>query len=296
MPNSAEPVLVTGATGGIGQAVVRRLAGLGFTVYAGTRGPAPGLAGLDGVRVVEFDVTDADGVAAAAAEIGSRSRGRLHAVVNSAGIIVQGPLELVPPSELRRQFEVNVYGPALVTQAVLPLLRAARGRVVNVSAPTARTAVPFLGALSASKAALESMSDALRGELAAFGIPVSVVEPGATDTAIFATAQKAARQTLAAADADRLAVYGPALEALERSAAAMKLGPVDGPAAAIVRALTADRPKARYIVGAEARAAGAISHLPPKIRTRMVMRAMGLRPSKPSGSPGQSAQPVSRTR
>lgn len=287
MPFSGEPVLVTGAAGGIGQAVVRRLAGLGFTVYAGVRGPAPGLAGLDGVRIVEFDVTDADSVAAAAIEIGEQAGGRLRAVVNNAGIIVQGPMELVPPAELRRQFEVNVYGPVLVTQAMLPLLRAGRGRIVNVSAPTARTAVPFLALLSASKAALESLSDALRGEVAAFGIPVSVVEPGATDTAIFAKAEKAAQQSLATADADLLALYAPALEALGRSTANMKMGAVDGPAAAIVRAVTADRPKARYLVGTEARAAGMISHLPPKTRTRMVMRVMGLRPS---------AQPVSRTR
>ncbi|HEY3873208.1 MAG TPA: SDR family NAD(P)-dependent oxidoreductase [Actinocrinis sp.] len=294
MPYDGESVLVTGATGGIGQAVVRRLAGLGFTVYAGVRGAAPGLAALDRVRVVEFDVADADAVAAAAAEIGLQAGGRLRAVVNNAGIIVQGPLELVPAAEIRRQFAVNVYGPVLVAQALLPLLRAGRGRIVNVSAPTARTAVPFLGALSASKAALESVSDALRGELAAFGIPVCVVEPGATDTAIFATAQKAARQALAAADADRIALYGPALEALERSAAAMKLAPVDRPAAAIVRAVTADRPKARYLVGTEARAAGLISHLPPKTRTRMVMRAMGL--PRPRPRPAAEAQPVSRTR
>lgn len=285
MSSSGEPVLVTGAAGGIGQAVVRRLAGLGFTVYAGVRGRAAAgagagaerLAALDGaVRIVELDVTDADSVAAAAAEIAARS-GRLHAVVNNAGIIVQGPLELVPQAELRRQFEVNVYGPALVTQATLPLLRAGRGRIVNVSAPTARTAVPFMGPISASKAALESLSDALRGELAAFGIPVCVVEPGGTDTAIFAKAQKASAEALAAVDADRLALYAPALEALGRAAAKMKLVPVDGPADVIVRAVTADRPKALYVVGADSRAAGLLSHLPPKTRTKLTMRALGLR-------------------
>src|ERR1700754_1536803 len=124
--NDNTSVLITGAGGGIGTATTLRLAELGYTVYAGVRSSAPQLKKHRGVRVVRLDVTDAESVAKAAAEIAGETGG-LHAVVNNAGVIVQGPLELVPPAELRRQFEVNVYGPALVVQTFLPLLREGHG-------------------------------------------------------------------------------------------------------------------------------------------------------------------------
>jgi NAD(P)-dependent dehydrogenase (short-subunit alcohol dehydrogenase family) len=106
-----------------------------------------------------------------------------------------GPLELVPPDELRRQFEVNALGPAHVIQAFLPLLREGRGRIVNISAPTARVPIPF-SPVGASKAALESLSDSLRIELGAWGIPVAVIVPGGTATPIWQKADTAAQAAL----------------------------------------------------------------------------------------------------
>src|SRR4029079_6327499 len=121
---------------------------------------------------------------------------------------------LVPAAELHRQFAVNVYGPAQVTRAFLPMLRQGGDRGINVSAPTARLAIPYAGPISASKSALESLSDAARVELAPWGIPVVIVVPGSIDTGIFAKADVAAKETLAAADPDRVALYRGRLDAV----------------------------------------------------------------------------------
>ncbi|SDI67852.1 SDR family NAD(P)-dependent oxidoreductase [Nonomuraea jiangxiensis] len=258
-------VLVTGAAGGIGSAVTLRLAELGFTVYAGVRSESPRLATRPGVRVVRMDVTDPVAVEAAAEEIAKETDG-LHAVINNAGTIVQGPLELVPPEELRRQFEVNVYGPVHVIQAFLPLLRAGRGRLINVSAASARLAFPYLGPISAGKAALDSLSHALRVELATWGIPVVIVDPGTVDTPIFAKAEPAAATALAQTPADRAGLYTPALEAVGRAMTRLKPGPVDPAVKLIVQTVRAAHPKPRY-VASSARAMTVLSRLPLRTRT-----------------------------
>jgi len=271
-------VLVTGAAGGIGAAAVRTLAGRGYLVFAAVRQDSAmsrELAALPGVRLVTMDVTDPDSVAAAAEEVGRQVTG-LQAVVNNAGLIVQGPLELVPPAQLQRQFEVNTYGPAFVTQAFLPLLRAGHGRVVNVSAPTGRVAMPFLGALSASKAALEAFTVALRLELEAWNMPVVVVEPGTTETSIFAKADTAAKAALRQTDPRRTALYRDHLARLDKSMTAMKPRPVQPVADAIVAAVTDRKPRRRYSV-ADARAIGVLLKLPTGLRERLVMNSLGLR-------------------
>jgi NAD(P)-dependent dehydrogenase (short-subunit alcohol dehydrogenase family) len=275
--SKAKSVLVTGAGGGIGTALTRALSDRGFVVYAGVRGDAPELAGLPGVRIVRLDVTDERSVADAAAEVAAaQGDNGLQAVINNAGIIVQGPLELVPLDELRRQFEVNVYGPALVTRAFLPLLRTGGGRLISVSAPTGRVAMPYLGVLSASKAALESLSDAARVELAPWGIPVSIVQPGAMATGIFAKAETAGRKSLAGSDSEILGLYQPALDAIEKAMAGQSLSPVDTVVKVMIRALEARRPKPRYTAGRDARAVVVLSWLPTRLRDRLLESTMGI--------------------
>ncbi|MFF0339485.1 SDR family NAD(P)-dependent oxidoreductase [Kribbella sp. NPDC004875] len=265
-------VLVTGATGGIGTATVRLLRRRGFTVYAGARGRAEF---EPGVRVLPLDVTDPDSVAAAAKRVAGEVDG-LWAVVNSAGVIVQGPLELVPADEWRRQVEVNTLGPATVIREFLPLIRAGHGRIVNVSAATGRVAMPLLGALSASKAGLEALSNALRLELAAWRIPVVVIEPGTTETEIFARARAAADAALQQADRERVGLYQGHLAAYEKAMGRFKPGPVDKVADVIVRAVEARRPRRRYAV-AEARTLGAIlPKLPPALRDSLLATSLGL--------------------
>ncbi|MCF6469468.1 SDR family NAD(P)-dependent oxidoreductase [Nonomuraea sp. MG754425] len=271
-----EGVLVTGASGGIGRAVVKTLAERGYTVFAGVRGEAPELAGLPNVHMVTLDVTDPDSVEAAAKQVGRDvARRGLRAVINNAGVIVQGPLELVPPAELRRQFEVNAYGPVFVTQAFLPLLRAGKGRLINISAPTARQPMPFLAPLSGSKAALASMSMALRLELAAWGIPVVLVEPGATATEIFDKAGAAAEASLALAEPRRAALYTRHLAVVGEAMAKQRLGPVEPVTRVVTAALEARRPKRLYAVG-DARVIGLLTRLPAGLRERLVAGTLGL--------------------
>ncbi|MEV4265018.1 SDR family NAD(P)-dependent oxidoreductase [Kribbella sp. NPDC049584] len=283
----ARAVLVTGSTGGIGTATVRLLQSRSFTVYAGARGPA---AFEPGVRVVPLDVADPESVAAAAKRVAGEVDG-LWAVINNAGVIVQGPLELVPADEWRRQLEVNTLGPASVIREFLPLLRAGSaagdaggrvaGRIVNVSAATGRVAMPLLGALSASKAGLEALSNALRLELAAWKIPVVVVEPGTTETDIFARAGAAADAAMQHADRDRVGLYAAHLAAYEKAMGRFKPGSVEKVAEVIVRAVEARRPRRRYAV-AEARTLGAIlPKLPAGLRDRVVGGAVGLNGIKP---------------
>ena len=276
---SAGNVFLTGAAAGIGAATARALAERGFTVYAGVHRDKGDLDGVDGLRPVAVDVTDPARVRAAVEEIAAGvGDGGLQAVVNNAGVIVQGPQELLPDSELRRQLEVNTIGPVTATRHCLPLLRAGGGRVVNLSAPTARIAVPFMGPIGASKAALASLSDALRLELAPWHIPVVLVEPGGTATEIFAKAATAFDALRAEVDPAAFALYAGQLEAVAAASARQRLAPAETVARLVVRAVTAGRPRRRY-TAPNARAFAVVAALPAGLRERIVLTVSGLRPS-----------------
>ncbi|MGY0389424.1 SDR family NAD(P)-dependent oxidoreductase [Nocardioides sp. WG-D5] len=272
-------VFITGATGGIGVPTVRMLAGQGHRVFAGVRDHnlARAFDDLAGVVPVQVDVTDEASVTAAAkavaAQLGANS---LDAVVNNAGIIVQGPLELVEGAELERQLRVNVLGPATVIRAFLPLLRSGRGRIVNVSAPTARRAVPLMGPISASKAALESLSVALRGELAPWGIKVVIVEPTATDTPIFARARAAAEESLERTDPQLQRMYAPLIDAADDAAAKMTLADPNSIAKVLVTAVTTARPRTLYTAGRGAGMLPMIGRLPDPLADAIIARAIGI--------------------
>jgi NAD(P)-dependent dehydrogenase (short-subunit alcohol dehydrogenase family) len=270
-------VFLTGAATGIGAATTKRLVEAGYRVFAGVHTETGSLADIPGIRPVALDVTDPASVRSAAGEVEKAVGDRgLRAVVNNAGVIVQGPLELVPAHELRRQFDVNTIGPAHVIQSFLPLLRDGHGRIINISAPTARVPVPFMAPIGASKAALASFSDSLRVELGPWRIPVVVIEPGGTDTAIFQKADAAARAALGAADPATVALYGDQLAAVARAAARQKLGPADVVARTIVGAIDARRPRRRYLTGSGAAVFGVLAHLPASLRERLVRTVLGL--------------------
>ncbi len=274
-------VLVTGASTGIGEACALHLAALGFQVLAGVRQAADGerLAADGGgaVRPVTLEVTDAQSIAAAAEAVATMTGGRLAGLVNNAGIANAGPLELIPIDELRRVLEVNVVGQVAVTQAMLPMLRAARGRVVNVGSIGGRVAVPLLGPYAASKFALEAITDALRREVAAQGIKVSIIEPGGVRTPIWGKAQ---------ADADRLEgdlppeaerLYGGLMRAIraESERIAVEGLPPRAVAEVVAEALTAERPRARYPVGRDARGRSIAARvLPDRVLDRLIARAL----------------------
>lgn len=277
----SKSVVVTGASGGLGSATVARLDELGWQVFAGARSAEAGeeLARRRSVTAVQLDICDEDSVAEARDRIARDLDGRgLDALVNSAGLVVQGPLELIPRRALRRQFEVNVIGQITVTQAFLPLLRAARGRVVNVSGAAGRVAVPMLGAISASKAALESVSDAWRMELKHQGIHLSIVTPGLLRTRLHEKSTEAARRDGWTGSLDSQRIYARAVRQLEDGLRDAKQAPVDIAVAAIVKALTSKRPAARYVVGRDAKQLLVLERLPGRLRDRLLMWNRGLTP------------------
>ena len=176
-------VLVTGASTGIGEATVLHLRELGFDPIAAVRKDedAERLEGR-GLRTTRIDVTDADQIAAARDALGDEP---LAGLVNNAGIAVAAPLEFLPIDRLRQQLEINLIGQAAVTQAFLPALRRARGRIINVSSIGGRVGLPLVGAYNASKFGLEGLSDSLRRELRPLGVDVILIEPGGVKTPIW---------------------------------------------------------------------------------------------------------------
>ncbi len=271
-------ILVTGATAGIGKALVARLATEGRNVIAAARDPArvriPN--GPGRVEAVRLDFEEPLTIEAAAGDVGCiAGAAGLAGLVNMAGIIVEGPLEAIPTQALRRQFEVNVIGPVALTQAVLPMLAKARGAVVNIGAVSAHLTPPFYGPIAASKAALASLNDAMRLEFAQFGIRVFLIEPGAMKTGIFATA-KAARDAWLAERPDLERRYRPAFAAMER---AFEKSGADDPEVvvrAVIAALSGRRAKLRAVVGKGDGAFVLASRLPIRLRDRLVKSALGL--------------------
>jgi NAD(P)-dependent dehydrogenase (short-subunit alcohol dehydrogenase family) len=272
-------VLITGASRGIGRATTLRLASAGWDVIATVRSvqdaerlvadAAPGT-----IKTVSLDVTDAEQVAGLAAELPER----LDAVVNNAGIVVAGPLEGLTADDLRRQLEVNVVGPLAVTNAVLPKLRTSRGRIVLVSSLSGRISSPMTGAYNASKFALEGMADAWRVELRPWGIAVALIEPAMTDTDMWRAAPEMQSSAEAAMSEEHRVLYERHLGGLRRSIPRLQkmAKPVESVAATIERALTASRPKARYVVGRDAKVQAAVmAVLPQRLQDTAVALATG---------------------
>lgn len=269
-------VLVTGANGGVGRATAQALVEHGFRVFAAVRGDSSDVPRLPNVQVLRLDVTDPECIATALDEVVASGCVALHGIVNNAGIIVQGPMELVSAEQLQRQFAVNVFGTVAVTRAFLPLLRAGHGRLVNVTATTARVAGPFFGPISASKAAVQSVSDAMRLELAHWGMPVVVVEPGLMDTQIFAKAAADAAKATASLAPERIALYQSRVDIVTAALAKSKPSSPTLVADAVVKALTAAKPKLRYTVGPDTRLLGLLSRLPLGTRDRLLAQVTGL--------------------
>lgn len=274
-------VVITGASTGIGEATAVRLARSGFRVFAGVRRDEDAErlgAAHASITPVRLEVTDAEEVAACVETVSDALAGRpLMGVVNNAGIAVASPLEFVPLDELRRQFEVNTIAPIAVTQAFMPMLRASRGRVVQVSSISGRSALPFAGAYSASKFALEALSDAMRIELQPWGIRVVVIEPGSIATPIWRRGEALADKMLAKMPARVMELYGRRIERARE--AAMTAGRTGGPpetvARVIEKALTVPNPRARYLVGRDARIHALFAAaMPTRLRDRIVERAL----------------------
>ena len=278
---AVKAVLVTGASTGIGQACALHLDHLGHRVYAGVRKQAQAqeLSGRGSGRLtpVILDVTEQAQVDAVAARIAADG-GELAGIVNNAGVAMGGPLEYLPLSAWREQFDVNVLGQVAVTKAMLPLIRSAHGRVVFMGSIGGRMATMLLGPYCASKFAIEAIGETLRQELHPWGISVSVIEPGAIKTPIWDKGRRDADDLEQELPAEARTQYASHIAAIRKgidmqdrnSASPQKV------ARAVEHALFASRPRTRYLVGTDARIQSALVRcLPDRAREAIIRRFAG---------------------
>jgi NAD(P)-dependent dehydrogenase (short-subunit alcohol dehydrogenase family) len=273
--------LITGASTGIGRATALQLDRGGWAVFAGVRreSDAESLreAGSERLTPLMIDIGDQASIDAAAASVGEEFS--LDGLVNNAGIAVPGPLETLPIEEFRRQVEINMTAQLAVTQALLPAIRRARGRIVFVSSVGGRIALPFTGAYHASKWGLEAIGDVLRQELSPWGIHVSLIEPGAVTTPIWERGESEGDAIIERAGDEHHELYGKRLDhyrkLVKKSVSATGIPP-EMVADKIEHALTATHPRTRYLVGRDANINARVRRfMPDRIMDRLIDRQMG---------------------
>jgi NAD(P)-dependent dehydrogenase (short-subunit alcohol dehydrogenase family) len=277
-------VLITGASTGIGRAAALHLDGKGWRVFAGVRKQEDAAslreAGSQRLEPLMLDVTDPGQIAAAAERVGAEmGEAGLDGLVNNAGIAVPGPLETLPIDDFRRQIEVNLTAHVAVTQAMLPSIRQARGRIVFITSIGGLMAFPMFGAYHAAKFGLEAVGDVFRQELRPWGIKVTIVEPGSIATPIWERGDAEVDAIGGRAGDGHTELYGEAIAAYRE--VARKTGargiPPEKVAAKIEHVLTARRPRTRYLVGADARGQAFASRvLPDRLVDWLVARVTSM--------------------
>lgn len=248
-------ILITGASSGIGKACALYLAKHNYRVFAGVRKPKDGEAlrqeAGEMIKPVILDITNEEHIGCAADQIASEiNETGLVGLVNNAGISTGGPIEFLPMEEIRRIFDVNFFGHILVTQTFLPMLRKAKGRIVNISSVSGRVAYPFMAPYTTSKFALEAFSDVLRRELLPWDMHVAVIQPGGVATPIWDKTLRKNIDMFQNNSREMQDLYGPQFEAVKDRA--LRLGKT-GLAPEIIakkvfHALTSSRPKTRYLI------------------------------------------------
>jgi short-subunit dehydrogenase len=275
-------VVITGASTGIGYACALQLDQVGFRVFAGVRRDEDAerlkSAGSERMTPVTIDVTDADSIREAARQVESDLGAEpLEGLVNNAGIAVSGPVEFLPIAEIRKQVEVNFIGQVAVTQAFLARLRRDRGRIVNIGSVGGEVALPFLSPYAASKHAIEGFSDSLRREVEPLGVHVAVIRPGAIQSSIWERGNAAADQIIGELPPEAMQVYGDRVRGARAAAnqRASEAIPAQAVAASVEHALTAGKPKTRYVIGRTGKAMVALERwLPDRAFDRLIARAM----------------------
>lgn len=266
-------VLVTGAGRGIGLAITEHMRRRGWDVYATARS-AEALGSLDrlpNVHAVPLDITDRSAIAA----LPDLLPAELNGVVNNAGIIVNGPVEGLALDDLSRQLDVNVVSQIAVTQAVLPRIRASRGRVVFISSVSGLFTTPGTGAYNASKYAIESLADALRIELRPWRIPVSLIEPGPIRTDIWADVLDDHDRMAEQLSDEHRRLYASHLAGSRKLLGRMQKLAADPTKVtkAVDHALTARHPKRRYLLDFASRAQKAVVAITPTAVNDAVLAA-----------------------
>jgi NAD(P)-dependent dehydrogenase (short-subunit alcohol dehydrogenase family) len=276
-------ILVTGASTGIGHACALRFAELGYLVFAGVRKLSDGEAlkahSSGNIEPVLLDVTRPESIDGALAAAGDQP---LAGLVNNTGIAVVGPLELLSLDAWRRQFEVNVLGLVAVTKAFLPLLRRGQGRIISIGSIADRGALPGSGAYDSSKSAVAAISDALRMEVQPWSISVSLIEAGGVATPTWEKTLQAADELRRQLAPEQYTLYSSLMATLraETEYGARTALPVDRVVKAVVHAMTARKPKARYPVGRDVWLWVFLSWLPDRWRDRLILSKIGEKPPR----------------
>ena len=279
---SPSSMLVTGASTGIGKATALYMDERGWKVFAGVRKESDGEAleaeASGSLEPIIVDVTDTASIASAAKEVEGRVDG-LDGLVNNAGISVHGPLEYLPLDDLRNQLEVNVIGQVAVTQAFLPLIRQAKGSVVFVGSVAGRApSLPMLGPYTASKYAIEALGESLRLELLPWDIKVSIIEPGAIESAIWEKGTSAIDDLLERIPEEGRDRYLDSMNRAREIAQWLEsrgIGP-EKVARKVHHALTASNPRIHYLVGMDAKSRAFLeSQVPKPLRDKVVSKVLG---------------------
>jgi NAD(P)-dependent dehydrogenase (short-subunit alcohol dehydrogenase family) len=271
---SRQCVVITGAGSGIGNACAILLGKAGWNVFAGVRTQVD----VDriqqdppqNVTPIQMDIISQASLQRAAQIITEKLEGRkLWALVNNAGIAIAGPLEFFPLEKLRHQLEVNLVGQIAVVQTFLPLIRTARGRIINISSVAGVVSSPFSGPYVASKHALEGITDVLRLELRPWGIRVSLVEPGEIATPIWTKTSDGIKNMISEFPPAARQMYAPGLEILGK----LKVHGTspDVVARAVMHAIESRKPRIRYFIGKDAKPAAFLRHLPSSIIDRIIL-------------------------
>jgi NAD(P)-dependent dehydrogenase (short-subunit alcohol dehydrogenase family) len=284
--------LITGASTGIGEACAKTLYQRGYTVFAGVRKEADGIQLIQTLALendfegrlipVLIDVTQPETFPPVYSRIEAfvSLGGRLKGLVNNAGIALAGPMEFIPMEDLRHQLEVNFFGQVAVTQAFLPLLRdePVESRIVMMSSISGVATFPFLGPYTASKHALEAVSDSLRMELKPFGIKVSIIQPGTIKTPIWQKSFLSLTSLLGKYPQQAFEWYEKPFYKLSQFT--QTLGPQGIPAQkvadAVAHALLSKHPKSRYLVGTDAWLLHKFYHLPNPWWDTLILKRIGL--------------------
>jgi len=277
-------IVITGASSGIGKATALHLDQLGFRVFAGVRKEADGQAlsdeASDKLTPILLDVTDDDSIAAAVRTVTEAPSARLFGLVNNAGLSINGPLELVPLTEIKKLMDVNVIGLLAVTKAFLPLLRESQGRIVNISSGHGLLAIPDKSAYAASKFAVQAISDALRVELRPFGVSVSCLAVGKVDTEVLGKIVSDRDVMIRAADPEIVELYTSLIEFFDREVKNLPGIPPLEVGRVAAKSLMTAKPKAHYLIGPGARKMKYLSRLPIRLRDWLFYSAIYSRRSR----------------
>lgn len=286
--NPTKTLLITGASSGIGEACALEFDRLGWRVLATVRreSDADALRQKASVTPLLMDVTDAASIQHAAEQIrGIIGDNGLQGLINNAGVAIAGPLEFLPIAELRQQLEVNVIGQVAVTQAFLPMLRQAsapKARIINIGSVSGLIAYPMLGPYNASKFALEAITDSLRMELKQWGMHVALIDPSAIKTPIWEKSAAHGAELTAQLTPDMRNLYADLIGKMGKVARASgKHGsPVIKVVEAVVHAMTADKPRTRYVIGISKPLVMFLRALPDRRRDALILRTLQRRASK----------------